>query len=101
MKAYDKLVRDKIIQIIEAKGEKATFHIAEEGEYKEKLFEKLKEETLELIQDESIGEVADVLEVLDAIMEMKGWTWEEAKAVQKKKREERGGLSKRIILEES
>lgn len=98
---YDKLVRDRIPELIGAKGEECLFHIAEEEEYAEKLYEKLREETEELIADRSIGEVADVLEVIDAIIAKEGFSRDEVDSVKSRKREERGGFGGRIILEES
>ncbi|MEI7749410.1 MAG: nucleoside triphosphate pyrophosphohydrolase [Candidatus Moraniibacteriota bacterium] len=97
----DKLVRDRIPEIIGAKGEACAFHIGNDGEYVTKLYEKLREETEELIRDRNIGEVADVLEVIDAIVSYEGFSREEVEAIQSKKREECGGFGGRIILEES
>lgn len=98
---YDKLVRDRIPDIIRAKGESCVTHVADDAEYEIKLFEKLREEAEELIRDKSIGEIADVLEVIDAIAEFKGFPKKEVETVKQKKFGERGGFSDRIILEES
>ena len=98
---YNKLVRDKVVDIIKAKGETAVFHVAEDAEYWEKLKAKLLEEYAEFQADESIGEVADVLEVLEAIAKYKGYSMEEVHAVKAKKLADRGGFDKRIILEEA
>lgn len=98
---YNKLVRDKIIEIIKRKGEKAVFHIADEEEYWEKLKEKLREEAEEFTKDSSMSEVADILEVIDAICEYKNFDKIELEKMKNKKAEERGKFEKRIILDES
>lgn len=98
---YDKLVRDRIPEIIGAKGEECSFRVATDEEYAEKLYEKLREETEELIRDRNAGEIADVLEVVDAIMGLEGISPNEVDVVKRKKSEERGRFSKGIILEES
>ncbi len=98
---YNKLVRDKIIGIVEAKGGQATFHIADRAEYWQKLKEKLREEVEEFMEAESQEEMADVFEVINAILKEKGWGIEDIVAVQKTKRAEKGGFDERIILEKS
>ena len=98
---YNKLVRDKIIERIESKGEKAVFHIADDTEYWSKLKEKLQEEVSEFLEAENTEELADIAEVLNAIMLHKGFSKELLAEEQKKKADERGGFEKRIILDEA
>ncbi len=98
---YNKLVRDNIPEVIQKKGGVAHIHIANEKEYWEKLKEKLLEEVKEFCEAENEEEMADILEVIDAIYTHKNFLKEAIGEVQKKKFEERGGFKKRIILEES
>lgn len=98
---YDKLVRDKILEYIQKQGGKPVYHVAAETEYWEKLKSKLLEEVWEFNKEENKEELADILEVLEAIMEYKKFNKEEIELIKKKKTEERGAFRKRIILEES
>ena len=66
-----------------------------------KLKEKLLEEASELVRDETMGEVADILEVLDAICVYKGWEKGDVGAAKHEKAEKRGKFEQRIILDES
>lgn len=96
MTAYNKLVRDNIPELLDAKGASYEKRIASDDEYREELFKKLQEETVEFSQDPSEEELADILEVIDAIRQLPGF--ENVAIVKEKKREERGGFEKRIIL---
>lgn len=98
---YDKLVRDKIPEYIRKKGGTPIVHIADETEYWEKLKEKLLEETEEFKKDESQEEIADLLEVIDAIIDYKEFDRNKIAQIREKKVEERGKFKNRVILEES
>ena len=94
---YNKLIRDKIIEIIKEKGEIPITHIAEDEEYWIKLKEKLSEEVNEFLEDSNEKELIDILEVVDAICDFKKINKEDLK---KEKFEKRGGFNKKIILDE-
>ena len=76
-------------------------HIASDSEYKEKLMEKLQEEVSEFLESSSAEEVADILEVIDAICDCMELNKEDLIKIKEKKAEERGRFKKKIILEES
>lgn len=102
---FNKLVRDNIPNIIESNGEKAVIKILEYDEYKNELYKKLLEEVNEVISsnnsDETIEELADVLEVLKSIAELNGKKIDDVVEVAKQKRLKRGGFEKRVFLEKT
>jgi predicted house-cleaning noncanonical NTP pyrophosphatase (MazG superfamily) len=97
---YDKLVRDKIPENLQKIGKKVKFHKAGEQEYWEKLKTKLKEEADEFYKDSNKEEFADILEVMNAIKNYKGFDEKEIEDIRKKKAEEKGAFIDKIILEE-
>ncbi len=99
MKVHNKLVRDKIPEIIEKSGKTCVAHVLSNEEYITELDKKLQEEATEYLQDKNIEEMADLLEVLYAICTARGYTLEELESVRKKKAEERGGFAHKIFLE--
>lgn len=100
VKAYNKLVRDKIPKIIEESGKTCTVETLTDEKYIAMLDAKLTEELAEYQESKSLEELADLLEVMGAVVKARGYTWDELTTVRKKKREERGGFEKRILLKE-
>lgn len=98
MPIYTKLVRDKIPDIIESEGKGTITTILEKDEYYKALVTKLHEEVQEFTESDSIEEIADILEVINAILAAKGVTNEQISMIQERKRTERGGFEKRIML---
>ncbi|MDE7288994.1 MAG: nucleoside triphosphate pyrophosphohydrolase [Oscillospiraceae bacterium] len=99
MATYNKLVRDKIPEIISASGKKANCRILGKDEYIKELDRKLDEECAEYWTDKNIEELADILEVIYAIVEARGYSAAELERVRLEKSEKRGGFSQRIFLE--
>jgi predicted house-cleaning noncanonical NTP pyrophosphatase (MazG superfamily) len=99
IKTYNKLVRDKIPEIIREKGDKPVTHTAVDAEYKAKLNDKLKEEVEEYIETEKNEELADIIEVIDAICQLEGMDKRELEEMRKQKADEKGRFDKKIILE--
>lgn len=95
---YEKLVRDRIPEIIKEEGFTPSVRILDQDEYISELHRKLREETEEYLRDENIEEIADILEVLEAIAAAKGFDCEEIRRVKKEKRETRGGFEKKLYL---
>ena len=99
MKVYNKLVRDKIPEIIEADGKTCKTRTLSKEEYIDALEAKLNEEVAEYQTDKNLEEMADVLEVLQAICVARGYLLEELEALRAKKAGERGGFAEKIFLE--
>lgn len=98
MKKYNKLVRDKIPEIIEKDNKKCIYEIAEKQEHYLLLETKLKEEVNEFLEDKNIEELADVMEVLFGLADNLGYSEEDLLKVREEKKEERGGFKKGIVL---
>lgn len=99
MKIYKKLVRDRIPEIIIAKGDFALTRILSDEEFGECLKRKLCEEVDEFLTDGSAEELADIYEVLLAMLEYIGISFESFEELRNKKVLEKGGFSKRIFLD--
>lgn len=98
-KEYNKLVRDGIPEIIERDGRKAYVHRLDDKEMIRCLENKLQEELNEYVEDRSVEELADILEVIYALCKMKGVSREELERTRAIKEIARGAFEKRIFLE--
>lgn len=97
---YNKLVRDKIPEIIKSKNQNPITHIASEEEYSKKLKEKLREEVDEFLKDSNTEELADILEVLHSLADSLNINMKELDSIRRAKSEKRGSFKLRIILDE-
>lgn len=98
--AYNKLVRDKIPEIIEKDGKTCKTEILSDDEYLKMIDAKLDEELAEYHKDQDIEELADLMEVIYAAAVARGYSIEELEAVRKKKASKRGVFEKKILLKE-
>lgn len=98
-KAYNKLVRDKIPEIIEGGGKIAKTRVLNNEDYLEELIKKLSEEYEEFKVERNVEELADIQEVLLAIAEALDIPASQLAQVMAKKAVNRGGFKKRIYLE--
>lgn len=101
MNIFNKLVRDNIPQIIESRGEKAYTRTLSDEKYKEQLDVKLQEEVKEYLEDDNIEELADIVEVIYAILEYKNVKLEDFEKIRIDKVEKRGAFKKKIFLEKT
>ena len=100
MKIYNKLVRDKIPEIIASdNGKTCVTRIMEDDEYLETLNTKMQEELKEYLESGDVEELADLEEVLRAILDVKGVSYEEFEKIRNSKVEKRGAFKKKIFLE--
>lgn len=95
---YNKLVRDRIPEIIESSGKSCTTEILSAEEYLHMIDAKLDEELAEYHKDQNIEELADLLEVIRAAANARGYTIEDLERVRAEKAAKRGGFEKRIML---
>jgi predicted house-cleaning noncanonical NTP pyrophosphatase (MazG superfamily) len=96
MPSYNKLVRDKIPEILDKKGVVYEQRIASQEEYKAELIKKLSEEAAEFAEKGDVEELADVLEVIESLKTLPEYA--QVEEIRLRKRAERGGFDKRVIL---
>ncbi len=95
---YNKLVRDKIPEIMESQGKRPVIKILNREEYARALEAKLDEETEEFHRDKNAEELADILEVVFALGAELGVSQEELLRIRREKAEARGGFRGRVFL---
>jgi len=97
---YNKLVRDKIPQIIEGSGKTAVVETLDSEAYKKLLDAKLEEELQEYLASDTVEELADLVEVVYAILKYKDVDLDTFENIRLIKAAERGAFDKRILLKE-
>jgi predicted house-cleaning noncanonical NTP pyrophosphatase (MazG superfamily) len=98
VKIYNKLVRDKIPQIIEADGKKCEIRTAGNDELIELLEAKLIEEAEEFREAKNLEELADIMEVVFGLANVLGYSEDELLEKRQEKKEERGGFEEGLVL---
>lgn len=99
MKIYNKLVRDKIPEIIENAGKQFDIHTADKTEALSLLESKLDEEVSEFHEDKNLEELADIMEVIFSLAKNLGFSEDDLLNKRSAKKDERGGFDKNIVLE--
>ena len=96
---YNKLVRDKIPEKInKIEGRKANFKILNDNEYIQELDKKLFEEAHEFIEEHSVEELADLMEVIYAIMKTKNISFEDVEIAREQKNMKKGCFKDKVYL---
>lgn len=99
MKEYHKLIRDRIPEIIAANGQTAEIRVLSDKEYATALERKLTEEVAEFLESKEPLELADVLEVAQALAERQGVSFDELLKLKAEKRRRNGAFQKKLFLE--
>lgn len=103
MKTYNKLIRDKIPEIIKNNNENPKIRILDTKEFKEELLKKLVEESNEVLKSKSkkelVKEIGDVLEVTDCLIKTFKLNKKDIDSIKKQRKKSRGGFEKRLFLE--
>ena len=97
---YNKLVRDRIPEIIESSGKTCTVEILSGEDYLRMVDAKLDEELAEYHKDQNIEELADLLEVIYAATKARAYSIEQLETVRSEKAAKRGAFDKKILLKE-
>ena len=97
-KVYNKLVRDKIPQVIASNNQKGEFKTLGNGEYVKELEKKLLEEVNEYLQDKNMEELADITEVVHALTKLHDSNPAELEELRQKKSAKRGGFDDKLFL---
>lgn len=99
MKVYNKLVRDKIPEIIAKDNRKPITTILNNKDYLIELNRKIQEEVQEYLESNNIEELADIVEVIYGILDAKNVSIKEFENIRKSKVQKRGAFKEKIFLE--
>ena len=95
---HNKAVRDKIPEIIKESGNTYNVKKLSDSEFLLELEKKLAEETKEYNQSKSIEELADILEVIYRISQLKGISTEKLEEIRQEKAIKRGVFQNNLFL---
>jgi len=102
IKEYNKLIRDRILEIIKAAGEKPHWRVLNKKEYLREIKKKILEEAKELTKAKNkkgnINEIVDIQELIDVLILELGLTKIQIQKQQKIKNKKRGGFRKKLFL---
>ncbi|MHA1962139.1 MAG: nucleoside triphosphate pyrophosphohydrolase [Candidatus Thorarchaeota archaeon] len=94
----EKIVRDLIPELIRSRGEEPKVRKASTDELDHLLRAKILEEASELLNSGTTEEIADVLEAINALIAIRGKSWDEIEKIRNEKLKRRGGFTKGYVL---
>ena len=97
-KKYNKVVRDKIPEIIAESGKKSNIKQLDDTSFLAELEKKLIEEVNEYSESKDVEELADLLEVIYRISELRGVNSDELENIRRDKAEKRGKFASNLFL---
>ncbi len=98
MVIYNKAIRDKIPEIIKNSGNSSVVKNLSDEKFLVELEKKLKEEVEEYLENKSVEELTDIIEVINRISELKGVSHNELEKIRQKKADERGKFNENLFL---
>ena len=90
---------EKMINVIDESGKESSFHLANDKEYQEELIKKVMEELEEFKENPCEEEMADIFEVLEALMKFHNLDEDRLLEIKAEKVKKKGAFEKRIVLE--
>ena len=98
MAEFNKVIRDKIPKIIQKDGYTCNVQVISDEKFLLEIEKKLSEEVIEYQNDKTPEELADILEVIYKIAQLKGISKDELEKIRVKKLEDKGGFAKNLFL---
>jgi len=98
MKKFNKVIRDKIPEIIQKDGQTCNIQILSDEKFMVEIEKKLSEEVTEYQNDKNPEELSDILEVIYRIAQLRGISKEELEKIRIKKLQDKGGFEKNLFL---
>ena len=98
MKKFNKVIRDKIPEIIQKDGQTCNIQILSDEKFMVEIEKKLSEEVKEYQNDKNPEELSDILEVIYRIAQLRGISKEELEKIRIKKMQDKGGFEKNLFL---
>jgi len=95
---YNKVIRDKIPDIIKKSGNECNVKTLSDEQFLIELEKKLREEVEEYLESESVKELADIIEVIERISQLKGVSFDQLEIIRQKKADERGRFKDNLFL---